>query len=538
MAIKVGGTEVINNARQLSNIASVDATTVAALGAAGIGGGGGIELTTSEAVVEGDTLAFNFSTGKVEKVNRTGGNGDNAAPTSSQGSGNLQLYDILHIPEINRVAVLGTTSNGYRYIGVGSHNGTSWTWGTAFEGDSGGGDTEGGKLVWAANANRLLAFYKAAGGGAANLIYRQVSISGSNVTNEGGGTVNAHNSSTGTDLAEAYAVNAVYSPTHQKVIVAYRQNGNNNGYVLRAGTVGASSTSWGSASSPIYNDQDTRTFGIAVDGSTIAMGYFSQYHQKYYIRSATLSGTTFTLGTHYEIGGSYTRSVSARGYVFRASHSSTANLFGYGIVNSSNNAYMLNFTASGTSVSQVNDPQVGYISGSAYSSGATYSYNPTEGRLFVYSRMNHTVYSGTHSTLLSTNNNQDNETMAGGSNQSIYSATYDSDSGLSFSLRATNPARIYYYAPQTDNYNFFVGVAKEAASANTTVKIANAGQIATGLSGLTAGYAYRINYDGTWSNATNIQASPDAFNQAQRAGHSGVALTSTTMLMINDFMHN
>ena len=38
MAIQVNGTTVINNSRQLTNIASVDSTTVAALGAAGIGG--------------------------------------------------------------------------------------------------------------------------------------------------------------------------------------------------------------------------------------------------------------------------------------------------------------------------------------------------------------------------------------------------------------------------------------------------------------------------------------------------------------------
>lgn len=38
MAIKVNGTTVINDSRALSNIASVDATTVAALGAAGVGG--------------------------------------------------------------------------------------------------------------------------------------------------------------------------------------------------------------------------------------------------------------------------------------------------------------------------------------------------------------------------------------------------------------------------------------------------------------------------------------------------------------------
>jgi len=39
MAIKINGTTVINDSRALSNIASVDATTVAAMGAAGVGGG-------------------------------------------------------------------------------------------------------------------------------------------------------------------------------------------------------------------------------------------------------------------------------------------------------------------------------------------------------------------------------------------------------------------------------------------------------------------------------------------------------------------
>ena len=37
MAIKVGGTTVINDSRALTNIASVDATTVTALSAAGAG---------------------------------------------------------------------------------------------------------------------------------------------------------------------------------------------------------------------------------------------------------------------------------------------------------------------------------------------------------------------------------------------------------------------------------------------------------------------------------------------------------------------
>lgn len=41
MAIQVNGTQVIGNSRELTNIASIDATTAASITAAGIGGGGG-----------------------------------------------------------------------------------------------------------------------------------------------------------------------------------------------------------------------------------------------------------------------------------------------------------------------------------------------------------------------------------------------------------------------------------------------------------------------------------------------------------------
>lgn len=49
MAIQVSGTEVISNARALTNIASVDATTVATLNAAGVGAGG-FEFTAKATV--------------------------------------------------------------------------------------------------------------------------------------------------------------------------------------------------------------------------------------------------------------------------------------------------------------------------------------------------------------------------------------------------------------------------------------------------------------------------------------------------------
>ncbi len=68
MAIKVGGTTVIDDSRQLTNIASVDATTVAALGTAGVGGGGGsFDMTATGAITAGDVVALN-SNGTVSTV--------------------------------------------------------------------------------------------------------------------------------------------------------------------------------------------------------------------------------------------------------------------------------------------------------------------------------------------------------------------------------------------------------------------------------------------------------------------------------------
>ena len=66
MALKVGGTEVITNARQLSNIASVDATTVAALGTAGVGGANSFDATASGALANGDPVIINAN-GTVSK---------------------------------------------------------------------------------------------------------------------------------------------------------------------------------------------------------------------------------------------------------------------------------------------------------------------------------------------------------------------------------------------------------------------------------------------------------------------------------------
>ena len=69
MAIKVSGTTVIDDSRGLTNIATVDATTAAAIGAAGVGGGGTHEFTASGAISAGDVVVLN-SNGTVSQVSQ------------------------------------------------------------------------------------------------------------------------------------------------------------------------------------------------------------------------------------------------------------------------------------------------------------------------------------------------------------------------------------------------------------------------------------------------------------------------------------
>lgn len=535
MALKIGGTEVVDNNRQLKNIASVDATTVAALGVAGVGGGGGIELTTSEAVVEGDALAFNFTTGKVEKISRTGGNGKEYAYNSNSGA-NMQIFDIIHIPQINKMAILASRSDGNKVIQVGTHNGTSWTWGTPYQGDS-GGSADGGKLAWAANVNRLVAVFRGSGN---SFKYRMVSVSGNNVTNEGGGTILSSDIDMGSSGNHA---ELIYSPTHQKLIAASVAQSSPYGYSVFVGTPSASSISWTSRQGPgnvsshaFVENSQVKSFAMAVNGSEIAFGYYDIGASRYYLRAATLSGTTFTFGAADNAGSGYTYGYQSRGQMFHLTHTGSSGTFAYKMMQSQE-VYMRHFTISGTTLSIVDNYNIGGNLSSLGTYGAMFAYDPDNDRIIAFKGNTVQATSGKNTNYFRMNQNPESMTSLDSVYTIIRSATYDEDSDRAFAISQQNPTYIYHYAPIVDNFYYFVGCAKEAASANTTVKINNAGNIATGLSGLTVGRTYRIQYDGTFTPYGNALDAPTAFvNSTQRDMINGVALTTSTMLLTNDFI--
>jgi hypothetical protein len=91
MAIKVNGTTVIDDSRALSNIASVDATTVAAMGAAGVGGQTTL-VSSDVSVSQAATLLLPIGDYKInryvlEGLQSQSSGGDNAYQRMTDSSG-------------------------------------------------------------------------------------------------------------------------------------------------------------------------------------------------------------------------------------------------------------------------------------------------------------------------------------------------------------------------------------------------------------------------------------------------------------------
>ena len=67
-ALRMGGTQVLSSGRALTNISSIDATTAAAIGAAGVGGGGEIEVTAHPNGLSAGDLVGIDSNGKAKAI--------------------------------------------------------------------------------------------------------------------------------------------------------------------------------------------------------------------------------------------------------------------------------------------------------------------------------------------------------------------------------------------------------------------------------------------------------------------------------------
>jgi len=290
MAIKIAGTEVISDSRGLNNIASVDATTVAALGTAGVGGGGGsFDMTATGSITAGKVVALN-SNGTVSTVVNQAG--DPATPLSQATNSAIKQLNLFpsHGVDNARQRVLvayidqNNSNHGTAVCGQIESNG-SITWGTPLVWYSSAQVDCNMSVVYHENNNTYYIFHKNPSTGEpavariANTLGTTISLQNyyTNPGNHGGCS------------SEGYA--GVYDPDQQRVVFVWYSTGASDGIVGTFDTSFSASTiftsnDWSPYADMTYdttnnkcvhlrqynNISDARALVITVGASSVSVG--------------------------------------------------------------------------------------------------------------------------------------------------------------------------------------------------------------------------------------------------------------------------
>jgi hypothetical protein len=284
MAIQVNGTQVIGNSRELTNIASVDATTVAALSAAGVGGGGELTFTAAEAITAGDLVSIT-SSGQIQQVKP--GFGSEAVFSIGSPSGNPNI-NAAYSPTDNKFVMAWKDTNGGIYAAVGTiaSNG-SVTTGTAVQilGDQSGQDF--GNITYVSGQNAfVIAWTNQSVGGQV----RACQISGTSLSLGSSATLRSH--SGGSVIVVDVGIG---SSGGSSAIAQYGNFYSGSPSYARGMTLSGTSISLGNEvnlSANNYRNRKTITYDSTANKTILNYSNSSEAR----FRIATMSGNTITLG--------------------------------------------------------------------------------------------------------------------------------------------------------------------------------------------------------------------------------------------------
>jgi hypothetical protein len=205
MAIKVGGTTVIDDSRALNNITSVDATTVAALGTAGVGAGGGVVGLTADGAISSTDPVILTDTGKAASVTISTPPLDDTEWLSSSENNNSVLY---HQTNDKYIAIYRNGSDIDYKIGTPSNGSISWSSTTTLR--------SGGSSRFAAiyNPSENLVIFIQPDGSHSDPVVRKYSLSGNTLTDLGG-------SQTKSGMTTTNYFTMCYHPFSQTVFCAF-----------------------------------------------------------------------------------------------------------------------------------------------------------------------------------------------------------------------------------------------------------------------------------------------------------------------------
>lgn len=525
MALKVGGTEVISNARALSNIASIDATTAAAIGAGGVGGGGSADFVATGSITAGNVVGLT-SSGTVKVVPALLGD-----PNQFQSASRNEIFGVYE-PNSGSVLVTYQGTSNYGYCKVGTISGNTISFGSEVQ-FSGNHTANIHDVFLDTTNNNVIIMYQDESNNDVGYIISGT-LSGQSVTfgsllNWSGGTF-------------IYYMGGAWDASAQRIVAVYRQGSDGNkakvAVISTGGTGNRTLTTQGTPAA-ISSFTHPVAINVTYDSTaqkTVTMFVEPNLNKRIYM-AMTVGSTSVTQGTIDQSDDSLGTSEGN----FRSAFIPTTNKVAYvyrqstgghkvvvGLISLSGTTITKNETTlaeSYASIGQYTDfSMIGTSNGKFMIFYQDNDQNATDKYRCTYGKFSGTTAVFEKKDFFFLNDaNQD-------SGNAIGHVSYAS--GLGKFLLAHNNNRtdvseaLLGVADDMEVFENTIGLATQSVSNGATVTVTIVGGINENQSGLTVGRKYFLGKDGT---LTDTQ--PEGFFPADRV--VGIATAATKLLITN-----
>ena len=500
MALKVGGTEVITNARQLSNIASVDATTVAALGTAGVGGGGGsADFVATGTIPNGATVGLKTD-GTIEVIANTPSNTPSTLDNSSITDTNyIQAADIVYCSGSDRyvIAYQDGNNNYLKTVVAQLVNGAFVFGSVQTRASISTYIPKKQALSYDVTRDKVLLMYGETGSGQVYVKCLSVDTSTNSCTQTSSLQVN-------TNGPDANGFCIVYEPNSGKHVVFW--NGSGCKAVALTVASGGSSISKGSDLTVKSGNWEHISATVDTDNNKVIFVYNNANNNIGSAVIISISGTTLSAGTLTDINSGNKFTYTSCAY------------------DSGNSKIVVAFTEPNNS--NYSFVKVGSISGSTFSFGSNVTiqsdttfeksivYDPDTSRVSIAFRDGGNdnkikvifgTISGTSISLQAETTIDEDESTG-----TFIAQAYDTAADkFAVIYRSDTDSKIGYtvYSGATTNVNSWIGMAAEAISNGSSGEVTIIGGVNEGQSSLTIGSTYYVREDGSLqTGSTTVKA--------------------------------
>jgi len=449
------------------------------------GGGKNVDFVASGTLSSGQTVALK-SNGQVEAVSATAG-GPNAGTPVVYETANSYNFGAAFDSNSNKVVIAyGDQGNsGYGTAIVGTVSGDSISFGSPVVFES--AVSSYSVATFDSNANKIVISYRGSSGRGKSIV----------------GTVSGNSISFGSaaifEYGSTFYVFSTFDSSNNKIVVAYQDSDNSSYGTAAVGTVSGTSISFGSP--VVYESATVRFVGMTFDSSNnkIVIAYRDDGNSSYGTAIVgTVSGTSISFGSPSVF-------LTQRADVFAAVFDSNANkvVIVFQDPNNSDAGTAVVATVSGTSIS------FGSLVtfGAAYDTKATFDSNAN---VVVVSYKNPaSPYSGSFiiGTVSGTSISFGSATIFETGNTDSIETTFDSNANRVVTCYRdqgnSNYGTAVVIAVADTNASDFIGITDAAISDTASGSVTIKGGISANVTGLTANAAYYVQDDGTLSTTTS-----------------------------------